>query len=193
MKKKNYVAIFTFLVLSMVTLTTYAQGFTTIDDVPHDISYYRETRITPPLVKVLYGRPAKEGHQIFGDRIPYGEIWRTGHNEATEVKFYEDVIFGGKKVEAGTYTLLTIPGEDEWKVILNSQLDTWGAFQYNPMFNVAEIVVPVAEAEEIEIFSIAFKKNSNQIHMVLAWDKTRVKIPLAFKQKNGELAHRIER
>ncbi len=130
---------------------------------------------------------------IFGKHIPYGEVWRTGYNEATEVKFYKDVQFGDKKVAAGTYVLITIPGEKEWKVILNSQLDTWGAFQYNPLFNIAEITVPSCRAEELETFSITFKKKSEKIQMVIGWDTTRVKIPLQFSSSKSQLAHRIER
>lgn len=193
MSKKKYATLFTFFVICLFSVAGFAQPFNEADEVPHDISYYRETRITPPLVKVLYGRPSKEGKEVFGDLIPYGEVWRTGYNEATEIKFYKDVQFGGKKVAAGTYVLVTIPGEKAWKIILNSQLDTWGAFQYDPLFNVAEISVPVNEAEELETFSIAFKKKAEQIHMVLGWDSTRVKIPLRFKETRKQLAHRRER
>ena len=190
MKKKNYAAFIVFLFLSLFITESFAQGFKNVDEVPHDISYYRETRITPPLVKVLYGRPSNNGKKVFGNIIPFGEVWRTGFNEATEIKFYKDVEFAGKKVLAGSYVLVTIPGEKEWKVILNSQLDTWGAFQYNPLFNVAEVTVPVNKAEELETFSIVFKKKSENIEMVLGWDATRVKIPLQFKDAKEQLAHR---
>lgn len=192
MALRNYASLFIFIVLSLFSVNGFSQSFDEIDKVPHDISYYRETRITPPLVKVLYGRPSKDGQEIFGDFVPFGEVWRTGYNEATEVKFYKDVQFGGKKVAAGTYALVTIPGEKEWKVILNSQLDTWGAFQYDPMFNVAEISVAVNKAEELETFSIYFKNKTKKIEMVLGWDTTRIKIPLQFKEAD-DLAHRTER
>ena len=194
MKKRNYVLLAASLFFVMLSGELTAQAFNDLDEVPHDISYYRETRITPPLVKVLYGRPSKdEDQKIFGDMVPFGELWRTGYNETTEVRFYKDVDFGGKKVLAGTYALLTIPGETEWKVILNSQLDTWGAFQYDPLFNVAEVIVPVSQAEELKTFSIAFKKKAEQIDMVLGWDATRVKIPLQFSVRNSSLAHRQQR
>ena len=170
-----------------------AQQFDVVDEVPHDISYYRTSRVSPPLVKVLYGRPSKNDKEVFGELVPFGEIWRTGHNEATEVKFYHEVEFGDTKVAAGTYVLLSIPYENEWRIILNSQIDTWGAFQYNPLFNVAEISVPVQKAEELETFSIVFKKRKEHIEMVLGWDTTRVRVPLYFKQPQSQLAHRIER
>jgi len=193
MGEKKYSGLLACFILLFLSTTGFAQPFNEIDEIPHDISYYRESRITPPLVKVLYGRPSIEDKVIFGKHIPYGEVWRTGYNEATEVKFYKDVRFGDKKVAAGTYVLITIPGEKEWKVILNSQLDTWGAFQYDPLFNIAEITVPISKAEELETFSIAFKKKSEKIHMVLGWDTTRVRIPLKFKSTNSQLAQRRER
>ncbi len=163
----------------------YAQEFNELDKVSHDISYFRESKVTPPLVKVVYGRPQKNEANVFGEQIPYNKLWRTGANEATEVKFYKDVQFGDTKVTAGTYVLLTIPSEKEWKVILSSQLDVWGAFQYDPSFTIATMTVPVQKAESLDTFSIAFKDKDDTILMVLAWDETRVKIPLKFKREGS--------
>ena len=185
MKRSYYSTIIVLLLFTVLFITeSRAQGFKTLDKVPHDISYYRESRVTAPLAKVLYGRPQKNGEEIFGNVIPYGELWRTGANEATEVKFYKDVQFGGTTVAAGTYVLLTVPGEDEWEIILSSKLDVLGAFQYNPMFDVAKITVPVSKAENLESFSIAFKKFEDNVQMVLAWDAVRVKIPLQFDKES---------
>lgn len=179
-------------VLSLTTQIN-AQSFNELDNVPHDISYFRESRITTPLVKVVYGRPStKNDEKVFGDLVPYGEVWRTGYNEATEVKFYKNVQFGNTTVKAGTYVLYTIPQEKEWKVILSSQTDTWGAFQYNPDFNIAEITVPVSKAEDLETFSIAFKKRIDAVEMVLGWDVTRVKIPLQFEAENNMVVYHEE-
>jgi hypothetical protein len=166
-----------------MSVNIHAQGYTAKDEIPHDISYYRESRATPPLIKVLYGRPSKNNQEVFGNLIPYGEIWRTGHNEATEIKFYKDVKFGSVTVPAGTYVLLSIPGEKEWELILSSNLDVWGAFQYNPTFDVARVTVPVSKAEPLETFSISFKKVKNNIQMLLGWDATRIKVPLNFKNQ----------
>ena len=181
--KKTYITTVVVLLFAILSTETQAQGSTAKDEIPHDISYYRETRATPPLVKVLYGRPSKNDQEIFGNLVPYDKVWRTGHNEATEIKFYKDVKFGNTKVPAGTYVLLSIPGETEWELILSSNLDVWGAFQYDPTFDVAHITVPVSKAETLETFSISFKKKSNNIEMLLGWDATRIKIPLNFKTK----------
>ncbi len=175
---KIAIAIYTILLYS---IEHSAQNFKKLDESPHDIAYYRESRVTPPLVKVIYGRPRLKKEKAFGGQVPYNKLWRTGANEATEVHFFHDVLFGGQWVKAGTYVLVTIPGEEEWEVILNKKLDVWGAFQYDPKADVAKIKVPVSKAERLEVFSIAFKRINNEIQMVLGWDSTRVKIPLKIK------------
>ncbi len=190
MKTKRIIKIVLFIVIAILLKNNIsAQSFKDLDETPHDITYYRQSRITPPLVKVIYGRPQKKGKEVFGNLVAYGKLWKTGANEATEVKFYQDVLFGDIKVPAGTYVLLTIPGEKEWEVILSSNLDVWGAFQYNPLFDVAKITVPSSKAESLEVFSIAFKEKKDGIQMVLAWDSTRVKIPITLK--NNELLAKL--
>jgi len=183
---KFYTTIITLLLFSILFSTQkgHAQTFDNLDKAPLDISYFRENKVTPPLVKVVYSRPQKNKEKVFGNTIPYNKVWRTGANEATEVKFYKDVKFGNTKVKAGTYVLLTIPREKEWEIILSSQLDVWGAFQYDPSFTIATMTVPVQKAESLDTFSIAFKDKENIIQMVLAWDDTRIKIPLQFKRES---------
>lgn len=155
-----------------------AQRFDQIDQEPTDIVYLRKSNTSKPIVKVVYGRPLKHEKNIFGNQIPYGEIWRTGSNEATEVKFYSDMKFGNKLVKAGTYILHTIPGEKEWTIILNSNTDTWGAYFYDASKDVVRIKVPIKKGKELDIFSIAFRKNFKNTYMVLAWDSTQIDIPL---------------
>jgi len=167
------------------SISSSAQGYKSLDKAPHDISYYRESMISKPLVKVIYGRPSvKNDLKVFGTEVPFNEVWRTGANEATEIKLYTDVLFGDKIVTAGTYTLYTIPGEDQWEIILSSNTDVMGAFQYDPFYNVAKIIVPVTKAEKQNTFSICFKKERrNNISMILAWGSTRVKVPLDFNKQ----------
>ncbi len=184
MKKLYYPIIITLLFTLLLITESHAQNFNEVDNAPHDISYCRESKTTPPLAKVLYGRPQKNGETVFGNLVPYNKIWRTGANEATEIKFYRDVKFGDVSVAAGTYVLLTIPGEKEWEIILNSKLDVLGAFQYDPLYNVAKIKIPVSAAETLESFSIAFKDSNDVVQMVLAWDNTRIRIPLLFEKES---------
>lgn len=190
MIKLYYSTSISLLLLFFFTAEINAQGFVAVDNISHDISYYRQSKITPPLVKVLYGRPQKNEEVVFGNTVPFDKIWRTGANEATEVKFYKDVQFGNAKVKAGTYVLVTIPGKDKWDVILNSQTDVWGSFQYNPTFNVAKITIPVKKAEELETFSISFNDDNEQVQMILGWDNTRINIPLKFKREQIFVAKR---
>jgi len=184
MKKSYYTSIVAVVLFTLLFVTEgNAQAFKGLDEVPHDISYYRESMVSKPIVKVIYGRPAKNGEEIFGNKVAYGELWRTGANEATEVKFYQDVIFGGEKVEAGTYVLYTIPGEKEWEIILSSNTDVLGAFQYDPLFDVARVKVEARQAEELESFSIFFREKKDNVQMVLGWDTMRVQIPFALKNR----------
>ncbi len=104
---------------------------------------------------------------------------RTGANEATEIKFYQDVTLAGKKVKAGTYSLFTIPGEKEWIIILNNDLDYWGAYTYNQKNDVIRIKAPATDlATPVESFTIQFeKKGDKEGVMQFAWDKTLVNVP----------------
>lgn len=130
-------------------------------------------------VKVAYGQPSKNNRDIFGALVPYGEVWRTGANKSTDITFDKDATFGGKKVKAGTYTLFTIPGQKEWTIILNSVTGQSGAFDYDKTKdkNVLEVKAPVTTVgESVEKFTITLPKGA----VVLAWDKTQVKVPLKF-------------
>ncbi len=186
MKKPFDLRLIIILVAAVLyTISSSSQGFMKLDEAPHDISYYRESRVTSPLVKVLYGRPSiTTNDKVFGNVIPYNEIWRTGANEATEIKIYKDVLFGDRLVAAGTYVLYTIPGENQWEVILSSNTDVLGAFQYDSVFDVARIMVPVKKGEKLDTFSIGFKRQGEQhISMLFAWGSTRVKVPLNFNEQ----------
>lgn len=134
---------------------------------------------------MIYGRPLKNDQPVFGNLVAYDKLWRTGSNEATEIKFYDKTLFGNNEINAGTYVLYTIPGRTEWEIILSSKLDVLGAFQYDPTFDIARIKVSALKAEELEVFSIAFKEKNHTVYMVLAWDTTRVKIPLKFINKEA--------
>ncbi len=130
--------------------------------------------------KIVYCRPFKKNREIFGKLVPYGEVWRTGANEATEITFKKDINFGGKALKAGTYTLFTIPNPTEWTIILNSKLKQWGAFNYKSEFDVLRVEVPTEETDKIyEQFTIAFEAvGTAQLDMLLTWDKTRVHVAL---------------
>jgi hypothetical protein len=137
-------------------------------------------------LKTTYGQPFKKGRTIFGNLVPYGEIWRTGANEATEFTNTQDIKVGKKVLKAGTYTIFSIPEEDEWTVIFNSSLGQWGSYKYDEIKaqNVLTIKVPVSKTEDMyEAFTVQFEQNKDGVEMQLLWDMTKVAIPIGFVKK----------
>jgi hypothetical protein len=132
-------------------------------------------------IKVVYGQPYKRGRVIFGELEPYGKVWRTGANEATELTTTKDLRIGGKLLKAGTYTLFTIPNERKWTVIINSELGQWGAYKYNPEKDLVSFEVPLTKSEYFyEAFTIEFKDLRNGAEIELLWGDIRIAFPLEF-------------
>lgn len=133
-------------------------------------------------VKITYGQPYKNDREVFGNLVPYGEVWRTGANEATEITTTRDILLSGKEVKAGTYALFTIPGEENWTIILNNELGQWGAFEYDESKDELRVEVnPITTRQTSEVFIIQFdevQKDSTAI--IMKWDKTEIQIPLEF-------------
>lgn len=124
-------------------------------------------------VLVTYGRPSVKGRDVFGGLQPFGEVWRAGANESTVIVFPKDVKIEGQPVEAGTYSLYTIPGQDKWTIIINSKL-SWGT-QYDKSKDVVRVQVEPVEAPFREQFMIYFENVTNKsAEVVLHWAKTKV-------------------
>ncbi len=171
-------SLFFVAIMLLGTLSTVnAQKFAGLQKSPTDIAYAKADRNAKPAIKVIYSRPQKKDRKIFGNLVNYDKVWRTGADEATEIKFMQDVKMGDQTIKAGTYSLFTIPGEKEWTIIINSDLDSWGAYSYDKGKDVARIKVPAASGEALEVFSIAFKKVDKGYHMVMGWDTARVEVP----------------
>lgn len=134
-------------------------------------------------VKIVYGQPYKNDREIFGELVPYNEVWRTGANEATELTTTKNIQFAGRSLDAGTYTLFSIPQKgNNWTIILNSQLGQWGAFDYNSDHDVFRVEVPADSTEKtIEAFTIRFADIvEDSTNIIMEWDRTRVQIPITF-------------
>jgi hypothetical protein len=131
-------------------------------------------------IEIVYSRPGVKNRTIFGGIVPYGQVWRTGANGATKVTFSTSVKLNGTEIAAGTYALFTIPGEDEWTIIINKGAAQWGAFQYDEKADVARFkVTPMQLAEQIETFTIEFNLIRDESAVVnLVWDHTVVPIKL---------------
>ncbi|MBS1583397.1 MAG: DUF2911 domain-containing protein [Bacteroidetes bacterium] len=134
-------------------------------------------------IEVFYNRPSKKGRVIFGGLVPYGVVWRTGANEATTFRTGQDLTIGGKTLPAGKYTLWTIPGEKDWQVIFNKKMYGWGvdfnaSASREPAEDALQVTVPVeALPQEVEQFTISIEDTPGPT-LVLAWDRTRVAVPL---------------
>ena len=168
------------LMLALVfTTNSSAQKFSGLDKSPMDIAAFPSSyKISDKAVRLTYSRPQLKGRSI-SELAPAGEVWRTGANEAAEITFYKDTNVGGTDVKAGTYSLFTIPGEGEWTVILNSNLNQWGAYSYDKGADVARVKAGTSAAEEsLDAFSMAFKEVDGGTHLVMAWGTTRVALPI---------------
>jgi len=132
-------------------------------------------------VRVTYGRPNVRGRDIFGDLVPYDEIWRTGANEATTITFSDDVQVNDEDVPAGTYALFTIPAEDNtWTVILNNEPNQWGAYDYEAEDDHMRTTVEAYEADTFrEQMSFTFEAvDETSATLLLHWAETAVPLPI---------------
>ena len=131
-------------------------------------------------VTVNYSRPGAKGRAVFGELVPYDALWRTGANHCTTIEFDEEVSFEGNAVPAGKYGLFTIPGKDEWTIVISEQNDLWGVAGYDESKDVVRFKVnPITIDESIESFTINFEDfKDDGATMYLMWEKTVVMIEL---------------
>jgi hypothetical protein len=165
--------------------------YSALDISPMDMSYYPDdypklkmahTVNSPPVVRVIYSRPHRQGRKIFGALLPYGERWRLGANESTEIQFYRDVTIEGKKIKAGRYLLYAIPNADKWSVMLNSDIDTWG-FKIDSTKDIAKFDAGIKKPPvNFEYFTIIFQKNPKGADLVMAWDDVEARLPIEFDE-----------
>lgn len=135
-------------------------------------------------LSVRYGQPSKKGRVLFGKAgsgslEPYGKPWRIGADSATTITFKKDATFGGKPIKAGTYTLFATPNEKEWTIIINGQLNQWGAYEYDKhkSKDVAHITVPnknYPSSEEKLTFTV------KDTSLDFQWDKVGFSVPVKF-------------
>jgi hypothetical protein len=132
-------------------------------------------------VSLKYSRPNIKGRSISGDLAPFGEVWRTGANDATVISFTDAVTLEGNTVAPGEYALFTIPGKDEWTIILNKDTKQWGSYNYKESEDVLRFKVKaVSLKEKVETFTITFNEvMTSTAKLDLLWGKTRVSINMA--------------
>ncbi len=138
-------------------------------------------------LKIVYSRPQKRGREVFGKLVPYGQVWRTGANEATEMTISRDIKINGTELKAGNYSIFTIPEKSVWTIIINSDLGLWGAYNYNPTMDVLRFEVPVIVPTAIgmsdtvyEAFTIWIDQKNEKAEIQMAWDKSKVTLSVQF-------------
>lgn len=131
-------------------------------------------------ITVKYSRPNTKGRKIFGEMEPYAAVWRTGANSATTINFTEDVKIEGQAVPAGEYAIFTIPGKNDWTIILNKNTKQWGAYDYKQSEDFLRVNVKAAVLNtRAETFTIEFADvYPTTATLQLMWDKTIVPIKL---------------
>ncbi|KRO81406.1 MAG: asparagine synthetase B [Polaribacter sp. BACL8 MAG-120531-bin13] len=159
-----------------------AQDFGKLDASPMDIAWFPAKHMDAnKKMRVIYNRPQLKSRSL-STLAPNGAIWRTGANEASEITFYQDVVFGGENVKAGTYALFTIPGENSWTIILNSNLNQWGSYSYDEKADVLRVKAIVSEdSEALEYFSMVFHEENDNLQLSMGWNTTRVHLPISMQ------------
>ena len=126
-------------------------------------------------VKIEYHRPGVKGREIWGKLVPYGEVWRTGANEATTITFDDAVKVEGKDIAKGTYAFFAIPTKDKWTLILSKQAKIWGSFDYKQAEDVARFDVKPEAAPMTEWMAYDITPTSDHAARIdLSWEKLRV-------------------
>lgn len=181
-------AVFQFFFICLLAQTS---TLPPVDKSPMDMSYYPANypvqkisdKITEPLAaRVIYSRPQKAGRPIFGGLVKYGELWRLGANEATEIEFYKNVRIGGKKVNKGRYTLYAIASETYWTIILNKDTDTWGAFKYDAKKDIVRATASLQKTDTmIENLSMGFEKATGGFNLIIGWENIKATLPVTFQ------------
>ncbi|HEX2608976.1 MAG TPA: DUF2911 domain-containing protein [Flavisolibacter sp.] len=160
-----------------------------VDISPMDMSYYPKDypvlKMTgknqgEPLARVIYSRPHRQGRTIFGALLKYGEPWRLGANEASEIEFFKPVTIEGKKIPKGKYIIYCIPFEKKWTIALNSNLNTWGLKEdtAKDLDRFEATVHPTPSS--IEYFTMVFEPTGTGADLIMAWDTVEARLPIQF-------------
>jgi hypothetical protein len=175
--------------LDSVVINTPANPYSPIDLSPMDMSYfpvnYSQRKMTheiiaPPVMRVIYSRPHRQGRSIFGSLLKYGEPWRLGANEASEIEFFRNVTIQNKKINAGRLVIYCIPYENKWTIVLNNDLYTWG-LQIDSTKDLVRFDIPIKKTTvDFEYFTMVFQPISDGADLVMAWDDTEARLPINF-------------
>jgi hypothetical protein len=181
---KRFLIVTGTLFLIILGVLAYIRFYYTKTFSPEATAEYNQNGIH---LSVFYNRPSKKGRVIFGELVPYETVWRTGANEATVFRTDTDLVIKGQPLKAGTYSLWTIPGEQTWKVIFNSESGQWGVnfngeANKDPKNDVLTVEVPaLTHDKEFEQFTISVEQVGEDLELILMWDKTVVVVPISLQ------------
>jgi hypothetical protein len=133
-------------------------------------------------IKTDYSSPRMKGRKIYGGLVPFGEVWRTGANDATTFVPSADVVVGGKDVPAGNYTIFTVPNADEWKLIINKKTGEWGIPYKYESDELGRVDMKVSKLPSpVEDFTISYAKSGTGCTMYIDWETTRASVNISAK------------
>jgi hypothetical protein len=166
-----------------------ANPYVPVDVSPMDMAWlpvdYPKLTVKKPLpvARVIYSRPHKQGRKIFGSLVKYGERWRLGANEATEIELFIPITIQGKTVPKGRYILYCIPDATSWMIVFNSNLFSWG-LTLDPSKDLYRFTIPAqVKSQSVEYFSMMFQPTTAGADLVMAWDNVEARLPIQYKQK----------
>ncbi len=164
------------IAIAYVGIRIYTKSFS-----PQEVAVYDQHGVS---LRVNYSRPFMQDREIFGNLVPYGDVWRTGANEATTFISNAPLQVNGQTLPAGEYSLFTRPGEEEWEVIFNSETGQWGISIFDgkpnrdPEKDVLTISVPsITTTDKFDQFTITFDDMSEEIDLIMMWENTMVVVP----------------
>jgi Protein of unknown function (DUF2911) len=133
-------------------------------------------------ITVDYSSPRRKGRKIFGELVPFGQIWRAGANEATTFVTDTDLTVGGASVPAGSYTIFTIPGEDKWTLVISKKTGEWGTAYAGPDNDLARVEMKVSKLPSaVENFTISFEQSGAGCTLRMDWETTRASVDISKK------------
>jgi hypothetical protein len=133
-------------------------------------------------IKTDYSSPRMKGRKIYGDLVPFGQVWRTGANDATTFVTSADIVVGGKAVPAGSYTIFTVPGADKWTLIVNKKTGEWGIPYKYESDELARVDMSVSKLPApVENFTIAYDKAAGGCTLRIDWETTRASVNISAK------------
>ena len=153
------------------------------DSLPSPKRELKTTMLGTDIV-ITYGSPSVKDRNVWGELVPYGEVWRTGANEATTIETSGPISISGQNLPAGKYGFFTVPDENDWTLIFNEVADQWGHYNYDETKDVMRVkVVPRASEEKSETMEFGVEGENT---IVLSWDMLQVPFQIDAGEAAGE-------